>query len=77
MPEVRRRHVQDSLSAAAAALLCTTLRQGSSPTVVARRYRVRPQDRRSRSEARWKPQAQRPRFTEQERNRFATLRNPM
>jgi hypothetical protein len=34
MPEARRRHVQDSLSAAAAPLVCTTLRQGSPHKLV-------------------------------------------
>ncbi len=34
MPEARRRHVQESLSAAAAPLLCTTLRQGSPHRLV-------------------------------------------
>lgn len=34
MPEARRRHVQERLSAAAAPLLCTTLRQGSPHKLV-------------------------------------------
>jgi hypothetical protein len=34
MPEARRRHVQESLSAAAAPLVCTTLRQGSPHKLV-------------------------------------------
>jgi len=34
MPEARRRHVQESLSAAAATLVCTTLRQGSPHKLV-------------------------------------------
>src|SRR5574337_243377 len=34
MPEARRRHVQESLSAAGAPLVCTTLRQGSPHKLV-------------------------------------------
>ena len=34
MPEARRQHVQESLSAAAAPLVCTTQRQGSPHKLV-------------------------------------------